>query len=129
MEEALVARLLATASVTSLCGSRINWNARPQGQQTSPDIVLTRVSGVRDYSTSGPIGYVQSRVQIDCYAVTYTACVSLSRAVRVALSGWKNPALPAQILGSFLDLERQSFEDGTPPLHRVSFDFIIHHSE
>lgn len=128
MEEALIARLLATAGVTSLCGNRISWNARRQGQAT-PDALLTRISGIRDYTFSGASGYVQSRVQCDCYATTFTAAIGLSRAIRAALDGWRDLSSPARIMGVFIDNERHTFEDGTPPLHRVSFDFMVHHSE
>lgn len=127
MEETLAAHLLANTAVSAIAGKMVNWSERPQGG-TFPAVVLHRVSGGRDYNMQGPSGLVQSRVQADCWALDYTSAVRLSRAVRVALSGYT----AGDLQGAFIDSERQSVEketDGAQRYFRVSLDFIIWHAE
>lgn len=127
MEETLTALLLADTSIAALAGKMVNWSERKQGG-TFPAVVLHRVSGGRDYNMQGPSGLVQSRIQVDCWALAYPDAVKLSRAVRVALSGYK----AGDLQGAFIDSERQSVEketDGAQRYFRVSLDFLIWHAE
>lgn len=121
MEEALTTLLASVAS------GRRYWVRAPQGA-TLPYVVLNIVSGVRDYHTKGPSGYVQSRVQCDCYGSTYSAAKTTARAVRAAASG----ARSGDIQGIFVETERDlPAEDAGPVnnLFRTSIDLIIHHKE
>lgn len=128
MEQALTTYLLASSGLTTLVGTRVHWASRPQGS-TLPAVILTRISGVRDYTLAGASGYVESRVQIDCWARTYGAAKTTAQAVRNALHALL-PAGSPPILGLSIDGERDSFE-GDPPeaLSRTSLDVIIHHHE
>ena len=128
MEESLVALLLADAGLTALVGNRVNWNVRPQGNAL-PAVVLTKVSGVADYTMQGPSTYEQSRVQVDCYASTFLASVTAARAVTAKLSGLRTVQGGTEFLGVFKDSERQSHEEGSGGvwMHRVSLDFLVHH--
>lgn len=130
MEEAFVALLLADAGTTALVGNRVNWNVRPQSAAL-PAIVLTNVSRQDDYHSQGPSGYVQSRVQVDCYGTTFGAAVGVSRAVKARLSGLRTVQGGTHFLGVFVDSERQSYEEGSGGvwMHRVSIDFMVHHKE
>ena len=80
MEEDFLALLRADATVTGLAGSRINFGEHPQGQP-HPAIVLTTVSSETDMHMNGSGGLETSRVQVDCYAYTYSEAKLLSRAV------------------------------------------------
>lgn len=127
MEETLAALLLTDTAVAAIAGNRVNWSDRPQGSAL-PAVVLHRVSGGRDYHMAGPSGFVRSRVQADCWALTYKDAVQLSRAVRVALSGYSS----GDMQGAFIEAERQSVEkeaDGAQRFFRVSLDFMISHAE
>ena len=130
MEEALSAYLLADAGLTALVENRVNWNARPQAQ-ASPSVVLTRVGGTRDYTMSGASGLVESRIQIDCWGKSFGSSIGVSRAVTAALSGLQTTIGGIRLHGSFLESERQSYEQGSggEDFHRVSLDFIIWHKE
>ena len=131
MEEALVAFLLADAALAALVVKRINWQTRPQGEAL-PAIVLQRVSGVRDYAMAGPTGLVESRVQVDCWGKTHASALAVARRVRALLSGLRTEVSGTQLQGTFVLLERHSFEkesDGAQALHRVMMDFQIWHSE
>ena len=87
MESALIAKLLASAGVTALVSTRINWKERPQGSAL-PAIVLHKPSRLPDYHHAGPSGLVSTRVQVNCLATSYGASVAIARAVEVAVCGY-----------------------------------------
>jgi hypothetical protein len=121
MEEAI------TALLASVAGGRRYWVRAPQ-QAGRPFVVLNRISGLPDYHSQGPSGYVASRVQADCYAETYTAAKQVARAVKAALSGYRGGILQ----GVFADNERDlpAADAGEVKyLFRTSLDLIVHHSE
>ena len=116
-----------TALLANVAGGRRHWVRAPQAA-ARPFIVLNRISGTRDYTMQGPSGYVQSRVQVDVYAETYTSAKATARQAIAALSGVRT----GSVLGVFLDAERDltSEDAGTVKhLFRVSLDFNIHHLE
>ena len=131
MEEALRAYLLAGTAVAAACANRVHWVLRPQGQPL-PGLVLTRITGIRQYSHAAPVNLVQSRVQVDCYAETYLAAKTLARAVRDRLSVMTFTQGDIVFQGVFLDSERDlsEFVGATSVItHRVSLDFTIWHEE
>lgn len=129
MEEALVAYMLADAPLDTLVGNRIFWVTRPQSDQNLPAVVLTKVSSVADYHMQAPSGLFQTRVQVDCWGETFSSVTNVARAVKDILSGAQFTQSGIDFQGSFLDNERQLYEDEEPVrLHRVSIDFIMWHS-
>ncbi len=127
MEETLVALLLNDPGVSMAADKRVHWSEREQGEGF-PAVVLNRISGGRDYHMEGASGLVQSRIQADCWALTYKDALKLSRAVRGALSGYRG----GDTQGAFIEAERQSVEkeaDGAQRYFRVSLDFMIWHAE
>jgi hypothetical protein len=130
MEEALVAYLLDDASLSALVADRITWTIRPQGS-TLPAVVLTGVDALPDYTMSGPSGLVSSRLQVDCWAMTYAGGKQIARAVEAALSGIDVVRGGVALRGGFKQGERDSFEKSTggTELYRVSEDYIIWHGQ
>jgi hypothetical protein len=129
MEEALIAILLATAGISALVTNRIYWTVKPQGD-SNPYIVLTKVSAPRTYTYKDVNDLVSSRIQIDCYGLTFGSAKLIARAVEAKLSGLRNVTQgQTRFDGCLLDNERDNFEDGGPPdkLFRTSLDFIIWH--
>lgn len=125
MEDAIINRLLATAGVTALVGTRVYPGVRTQGSSL-PALVFNRISGARDYTMIEASGLVESRVQIDAWAEAYNAAKALAHAVREALSGIKGTFSGIEIDGVFLDSERDGFEVEAPDrLYRVSMDFNV----
>lgn len=133
MEEALIA-LLASVS-----GGRVYWMLAPQGLSADDGsyIVMRRVDGVRDYAMSGPTGYVQTRVQLDCYGKTYAAAKTAARAVEAVISGYSSatdggsPPSTSGVLGIFVISERDAtFPDAGDKNHLflVSLDAMVHHT-
>lgn len=125
MEENLTSLLLANSALTALIGQRLTWNTRQQGAAV-PAVILTVVSNIPDYTHDGEtIG--THRVQIDCWAKTFSSAVAVGRAVDAALSGYKGGSFQ----GIFKDAERQSFETGAEAaerFYRVSLDYMIWHN-
>ena len=129
MEEALVAYMLASTSLATLVGTRINWTRSPQGS-TSPRIVLYRISGLRDMSlNNGPTGYVSSRVQCDCIGTSYSSAKAVARALEARLSGYSGTTGGVRFEGVFLIGERDDYLEADTPdkLFRTSLDFNIWH--
>jgi hypothetical protein len=121
MEEAI------TALLSGVAGGRRHWGRAPQGVAL-PYVVMQRISGIRDYVTTGPSGYVQSRVQFDVYASTYGSARTTARALVAALSGHSG----GTIQGIFIDSERDLPASDTGEvshLFRVSIDAQVHHQE
>lgn len=121
MEEAI------TQLLSGVAGGRRFWVRAPQSAQR-PFIVLNRVSGVRDYHFRGPSGFVQSRVQADVYADSYTAAKNTARAVRNALSGHSSGTIQLIQLDNERDLPASDAGEATH-LFRTSLDLTISHQE
>lgn len=122
MEEAFRAILMASASVTVLTGTRINWGAHPQGQPL-PAIVLTVVDDGEGHTYLGPDGLSRGRVQVDCYGSTYMDAKAVARAVRTVLDGYRGGSFS----GVFHAASRESREGGTDEADRpfrCSLDFM-----
>ncbi|MCA0920225.1 DUF3168 domain-containing protein [Pseudooceanicola nanhaiensis] len=126
MEEELRARLLATASVTAICGTRINWGAHPQGEPW-PGVILRVISDVEGHTLAGPNGVAHARVQIDCQADSYGAAKRLARAVRAALGGYRGGLLQAVLFADAREGREGGSNEADRPF-RVSLDFFVHYT-
>lgn len=127
MEAALIAKLLATAGVTNLVSTRINWSRRPQGAAL-PAIVLHRVSGTPDVHHAGASGLVVSRVQVDCWAASYGSAKAVARAVETAVTAQTFTQGATRFDVILIDSERDDSTDETTPLFRTSLDLMVHHA-
>lgn len=127
MEEAFKALLANALPVFDLVPSTsINWGQHPQGVPL-PGIVLTVIDDLEQVTHQGPDGLSQARVQVDCYADTYSQAKTLGRAVRLALNGYRGNGFQ----GVFLAATREGREGGTNEADRpfrVSQDFQTHWS-
>lgn len=127
MEAALITRLLATAGVTALVSTRINWSRRPQGSAL-PAVVLHRVSGTPDVHHGGASGLVVSRVQVDCWAASYGSAKAIARAVQTAITAQSFTQGATRFDVILVDSERDDSTDETTPLFRTSLDLMVHHA-
>lgn len=126
MEEALTARLLASAPLTAIVGTRINWGRRVQGAALEA-LVLTIVSPGRSYTYKGAAGLSGPRVQFDGYATDFLTAKAIGRALIATLEA------PLTIGGiafspAFLEAERgPATEDlgAGAQVQRISMDFSI----
>lgn len=128
MEEALIARMLATAGITALVGQRVTPKRRTQGGDL-PAIVLHRIDGGPDYTQAGASGLIESRVQVDCWAGSWLSSATVARAVMAALSGATFTQDGVRFDAIFVVAQRDDTDDenGTP-LFRFSLDLMVHHA-
>lgn len=127
MEEGIIARLLATSGVEALVSTRVYPGRRPQASAL-PAIDLGRVSGAPVYSNDGETGLERARIEINCWAATYTSAKTVARAVKAALSAFFGEAGGINFQYILLDTERDLPETGANQaeyLHRTSLDFIV----
>lgn len=123
MEAALLAKLLATAGVTALVGTRVNWSRRPQAE-VLPALVLNKIDGIPDVHHGGNSGLVVSRVQADCWGATYGSAKALANAVKaITAQTFTQGAVRFDCI--LIDSERDSTTDETTPLFRTSLDLMI----
>lgn len=106
---------------------RLYWGRAPQDAPARPYVVLSRVSGIREYHMRGPDGLITSRVQIDVYADTYVSAHGTGNAIIDALSGHHGGIFQAIFIDSQRDL---TGIDGSDPseLFRLSIDVMVHHT-
>lgn len=129
MEEALLERLTSDGAITTLVGNRVTWMSRPQATGL-PSVTLQRVTGGPLYTNDGEAGLSEGRVQIDCWAKTYTSVKAVARAVRTRLSALRDTVDGVRFATVMLDSEQDLREGGSNAaeyLHRVRMDFIIWH--
>jgi hypothetical protein len=126
MEAAFIARLLATAGVTALVSTRINWLRRPQGSAL-PCIVLHRIDGTPDVTHGGRSGLVVSRVQVDCWGASYGSAKAIARAVETAITAQTFTQGATRFDVILIADERDStFDENNTPIFRTSLDLIVH---
>jgi hypothetical protein len=113
MEELIRARLLATAAVAAIAGSRVNCFEHPQGAGW-PGVVIHRIGGAEGRTLEGSDRLEVGRIQVDCIAMTGGQAALLARAVVAALHCWSGGA----VLGVFHDATRDLREGGTNEAER-----------
>jgi len=125
MEELLRTLLADSTALTTLISERLQWGFREQATAL-PAVTLTKISGGPLYSDEGEVGLDEVRVQIDCWAASFTSATAVARAVRARLSGY----FDANFRYIALDASRDMREGGANQEeyeYRVSMDFIILH--
>lgn len=130
IEESLVAYLLADASISALVSDRIHWG-RIEAPALAPYVIMQKISAPRGYHMLGSDGLVESRIQVDCFAVTYLSAKSVARAIETRLSGFRGTQATTDFKAAFLQDERDTIIDDDAPadLMGVSLDFTIWHKE
>lgn len=128
----LHAFLLADSNIAAaVANERVYPLQLPQGVAFA-SIVYTRISGQGDYHMQGPSGLVRPRFQIDCWAPTIDAAVSLGNLVKSRIDGYSGPmdynggSIPVQ--GVFMDNEFEDYDDDAK-LYRSSRDYLIWSAE
>jgi hypothetical protein len=114
IEELIYSNLSTATSVTALVVDRIYPLLMPQ-DPTLPAVTYQRISDNPINSLSGHGGLDNPRIQIDCWATSYSAVKTLSNAVIKAMdlsTSYKSLRMSDQDL----------YEDGTE-IYRVSMDF------
>ena len=126
IEHALRTALIEDATVNGYVDGRAYYSLAPQ-DVAKPYIVLTRVSGPREYSLDGPTGLYRARFQFSVFSQSYYEAKSIIDAIRSVLSGASGQLVedPADTIGaSFLDNELDLYEEETK-LHHIAVDYLV----
>jgi hypothetical protein len=124
MQRAFRAILQGAATVTALCGERVDWGKRPSNDPY-PAICLHLIGDGEGHTLQGRDGLSGARVQVDCYGATYAEAGAVAEAVRDALDGYRQDGFR----GIFLDARRDNSERGANEADRpfrVTLDFLTH---
>ncbi len=127
MEEAIIQRLLDTSGVSALVGARVFPGAVPQGSPM-PAVVINNISGGPLYADDGEVGLDERRIQIDCWAATYSGAKLLARQVQESLSAFVGTVGAVTFPYIMLDAIRDFREGGgnqNEYLFRTNMDFIV----
>lgn len=106
---------------------RVSWGARVRGSAL-PALVLHLIDSPTDYTMDGACTLTRARVQVDCWAASYAAAVSLSRDVISAASGFRGTVGGTVFSGMFVDAIHELEDDNAGAeelLFRVSVDFQV----
>ena len=125
-EQAVYARLVA---ITGL-GGRVYPMVLPQ-KVVYPAATFQRISATRYSAFGRDASPVEATIQVDIYSpltAGYGALATLSDAVRGALQRVSTPSSTPPVYDSFIDAERDDYEDETMLL-RKSFDVRIWYRE
>lgn len=117
MEEDLIT-LLGTL------GYPASWGGLGQGTAL-PRLALYNISGFDDVTLDGRSGWLNGRVQVDCYAATYAAAVGVAREVRGALSGYTGGSIWFAQLDAVRDM---TDEAGGETIQRISLSFLVQYT-
>lgn len=135
--EAALYSLLTTGSpnpVSAIVGVRVHPLVLPQGI-VYPAIRYQRISTARDqYRTLiGKAEYASVRMQVDCYALTALAAITLAQAVYNLAEGYSGIIGGLRIDATSTADQRADLEAGAGPagvdLYRQGIDLILYHPE
>lgn len=125
IEDAIRARLIASAEVAALVAERIWPMKLPQGP-VLPAVVYQRISTTTDgVAMESPVGPVRSRVQITAWAGTFSGARALAEAVQIGLNGWSGTAGGESVRLARLVNWLDDYEPGPPERYRVISDFYV----
>jgi hypothetical protein len=124
MKQAFRTLLTGSAAVAALCpASRIAWGELPQGSGW-PRAVLNVISENRGMTMQGPDGMSVSRVQVDCYALSFAGADGLAQTIIDVLHGHRDTEF--RLIAH--DATRTGREGGTDEAEmpfRHSLDFLV----
>lgn len=123
--------LLGDSNIVALVVARIYPIKMPQGTNVA-SIVYSRISGQSDYKMEGPTGLSRPRIQIDAWAPTADAAVTLANRVKDRIDGYSgvmgSGATSVTVQGVFMADERESYDD-VVQMFGVSRDYFMHYEE
>lgn len=126
MQKVLSNLLLAHAPLAALIGNRIHWDVMPQGQPM-PHVTMYVISGLTNYTYSGPDKTQQTRVQFDSRGNSAAQARAVADALTERLSGFRAEFQGTKFKGCFAAGQRTRHDkvDGTE-WFTDGRDFIIH---
>jgi hypothetical protein len=121
IESKVIALLLANTAIAAIVGTRVYPVDLPQGAAL-PAISVLRISGSQLYAGDGPVGLDNARIQVECWAGTYTTSKALPSLVRVAADACTTLLLMEQV--SERDMRDEKADGAEYPFH-IGLDFDV----
>lgn len=126
IEEALQAKLVATATVTALAGARIYPAAGSQVASTSDYVTYEKVDGAPVHDMAGASGLSSGRWTLMAHSTSYAGAKTLANAVRAALDGFRGTQSGLNV-GSVLCVAEEDLYDPETRQHLVAVDFMVYY--
>lgn len=128
MELDLQTCLLSQPALAGLVGNRIHPRMSPQGTEL-PRITYRVVTNQPVHSQTGRSGLERYRVQIDCWAKTFSEMVKVAKAIKNAIDGTKGTWGATEFSGIFVENEidipeRSEHGEGAETFHRA-IEFLV----
>lgn len=126
---ALRAFLLGDGALSTIVGgARVYPVKMPQGV-TAASLVYNLISEVGDVHNAGPDGLCSTRIQVDAYATTADAAMTLANEVKDRLFGYRGTmgtgGTAVEVQGIFLGGTGRTEFDDAAQMHRVGRDFLV----
>lgn len=121
IESAVVALVLADATLSGLIGTRIKPHNVPQGvpgAATLPAVVYQLLDDAVDHHLDGPAGIARALLRLDALSRDYADCMAIAEALRSALDGYRGTSQGVAVLFAKLSPRASSYEPGTPGTDR-----------
>ena len=134
VESDLVAKIKASAAITTAVGTRVYPIALPQLETWPGDSITYEVPSNFSYrDLTGPAGRDRPRFRIHCWAQTYGGAVALANLVKTHLDGFQGLMGATQVgqirFESATDLQDDEPRfPGAPLLQRRALDFFVSHT-
>lgn len=123
MEEALIARLLATTDITDIYGGHIHWQLRPADANSLPALTITVVADPRNYNHDAADDLQPFRLQFDSRARTYLQAKQGLRAVLIEMEKAKDAFDEGLKVGGG-DAPIETLGGGTEVFH-ITMDIMV----
>lgn len=129
MEEALRARLLATAALAAIVGKKIDWGARPQGDAL-PGLELNLISAIPTMNLAQPGTWRSDRVQADAWAKTHKAARDIADIIAATpanggLHGLRETISNIRFRIWVIDRDNERDSDSAGIVHRSRLDLRV----
>lgn len=116
--------LSGNAGVTAKRSGGIHMNAIPEGE-AKPNVQLMLVSGLEEFTHSGPSGLIEDRVRIWSRGKTAKEAAELGQAVHDALQGYVGTVDGAAVQLIRRVMTTSDYQDAAK-VHRHIADFDVH---
>lgn len=133
MEQALLDFLADpqdSAELLGLVGDRMAWSWREQGSPL-PAVTLTRTDGPRDVTLGGYTGFVDGRVDVNCWGETPPQSLQVARLVIKRLRLVNAAATNGVVQGAFVDHQVGPTFEGEKPerVFRTRLSLRVPHAD
>ena len=128
IEAGLQAKVANDPTVSGLCGTRV-YPVKLPDSPTLPAVTYQGISTNPDSTMDGPSGFVEVRLQFDCWGETYGDAKTLQDAVRLALDGYTGLLSDGTaVFNVMLDTASDLYEPDSR-LYRASTDYKVQFSQ